>query len=46
MMGKEKKFREDSALIKQPFVKEQDKTVEEYAKENGAEVVKFVRVAV
>ena len=46
MMGKEKKFREESALIKQPFVKDQEKTVEQYAQTGGAEVKSFVRVAV
>ncbi len=46
MIGKEKKFREESALIKQSFVKDQEKTVEQYASENGATVTTFVRVEV
>jgi elongation factor Ts len=46
MMGKEKKFREESALIKQPFVKEQGMTVEEYADKNRASVTGFARAMV
>ncbi|MBI5414297.1 translation elongation factor Ts [Candidatus Peregrinibacteria bacterium] len=46
MMGKERKFREESALIAQAFVKDQQKTVGEYAKQNGAEVKAFARVEV
>lgn len=44
MMGKERKFREESALIKQSFVKDGDKTVEEYLEGNS--VVEFVRMAI
>ena len=44
MAGKEKKFREENALTKQPFVKDPDKTVEQYAGENKVE--NFVRMAV
>lgn len=46
MMGKEKKFREESALIAQPFVKNPSQTVAAYAKEHGAEVVAFARLAI
>jgi elongation factor Ts len=41
MEGKEKKFREEAALIKQSFVKDQEKTVEEYLEGNS--VTKFLR---
>jgi elongation factor Ts len=44
MMGKEKKFREESALMKQSFVKEGDKTVEEYLE--GNTVTEFIRMAI
>ena len=44
MLGKEKKFREENALVKQPFVKDTTKTVEQYL--GGAKVVAYVRVAV
>jgi len=43
MMGKEKKFREDSALLKQAFVKDPDKTIEELLKGADAEIQGFVR---
>lgn len=46
LIGKERKFREENALVKQVFVKDQEKTVEAYAKANGAEVKGFVRVGV
>jgi elongation factor Ts len=46
MAGKEKKFREENALITQAFVKDDQVSVGEYAKQNGAEVVEFVRVAI
>lgn len=46
MKGKEKKFRGEASLISQPFVKDPSKTIEQYAKENGAEVSGFVRLAV
>ncbi len=42
MMGKEKKFREENALIKQAFVKDPSKTVEQYL---GAKVTAYVRLA-
>lgn len=41
MEGKEKKFREESALIKQSFVKDGEKTVEEYLE--GNTVTTFIR---
>jgi elongation factor Ts len=44
MMGKEKKFREESALLKQPFAKDPTQTVEQYLK--GAKVTAYVRFAV
>ena len=42
--GKEKKFREESALLKQAFVKEGEKTVEEYLEDNTVET--FIRKAI
>ncbi len=44
MIGKEKKFREESALLKQPFVKDPTKTVEQYL--SGAKVTGYVRLSV
>lgn len=44
MIGKEKKFREENALVKQPFVKDTTKTVEQHL--GGAKVTAYVRVAV
>lgn len=44
MIGKEKKFREENALLKQPFVKDPGKTVEQFL--GSAKVVKYVRLAV
>ena len=44
MLGKEKKFREENALLKQDFVKEPGTTVEEYLA--GAKVQDYVRLAV
>ncbi len=41
MEGKEKKFRAESALIKQSFVKDQEKTIEEYLE--GNVITSFVR---
>ena len=46
MKGKEKKFRAETALTAQAFVKDPSKTVEQYAKESGAEVVQFLRFAI
>ncbi len=43
MMGKEKKFREESALVKQAFVKDPEKTIEQLLTEAGATVENFVR---
>ena len=42
--GKEKKFREESALLKQAFVKDGEKTVEEYLEDNTVET--FIRKAI
>jgi len=44
MMGKEKKFREESALLKQAFVKDPSQTIEQYL--GDAKVTKYVRVSV
>jgi len=44
MAGKEKKFREEQSLIKQSFIKDQEKTVEEYL--SGNIVNKFIRKAI
>ncbi len=44
MMGKEKKFREEAALIKQSFVKNGEQTVEQYLE--GNTVTSFIRKAV
>ncbi|MEK7218034.1 MAG: translation elongation factor Ts, partial [Patescibacteria group bacterium] len=44
MLGKEKKFREENALVKQPFVKDQNVTVETYL--GGVKVESYVRVVI
>jgi elongation factor Ts len=44
MMGKEKKFREENALLTQPFVKDPSKTVGAYLAD--AKLKKYIRVAV
>jgi len=44
MLGKEKKFREENALLKQAFVKDPTKSVEQYL--GAATVEKYVRLAV
>lgn len=44
MIGKERKFREENALIKQPFVKDPSKTVEQML--GGAKVTGFVRLGI
>jgi elongation factor Ts len=44
MSGKEKKFREENALLKQPFVKDPTKSVEQFLA--GAKVASYVRLAV
>lgn len=46
MLGKEKKYREENALLKQAFVKNPDQTVEQLLKDAGASVKTFVRFAV
>ncbi|MBL4693934.1 translation elongation factor Ts [Candidatus Gracilibacteria bacterium] len=46
MMGKEKKFREDSALLKQDFVKNPDQTIEQLLEAAGATVKESARFAV
>jgi elongation factor Ts len=44
MTGKEKKFREENALLKQAFVKDPTQTVEQYL--GGAGVTAYVRITV
>jgi elongation factor Ts len=44
MLGKEKKFREENALLKQAFVKDSQKTVEQYLE--GAGVSAYVRMSI
>lgn len=46
MLGKEKKYREENALLKQAFVKNPDQTIEQLLKDAGATVKTFVRFAV
>lgn len=46
MLGKEKKFREENALIKQPFVKDAEQTVESVLAAHGATATGFVRIAI
>jgi elongation factor Ts len=46
MMGKEKKFREESALVKQAFVKNPDQTIEELLASGSAKITNFVRFSV
>lgn len=46
MMGKEKKFREENALLKQAFVKDPEKTIEQLVEGAGAKITKFARVFV
>ncbi len=46
MIGKEKKFREENALLKQAFVKNPDKTIEELVDEAGAVIESFIRFQV
>lgn len=43
MMGKEKKFREENALVKQMFVKSPDKSIEQLLNEASAKINSFVR---
>ncbi len=42
MIGKERKFREENALLKQPFVKNPEQTVEQLL--SGAKIQSFVRI--
>lgn len=46
MMGKEKKFREENALIKQAFVKDPEKLIEQILQDANASVNEFVRFEV
>jgi len=43
MMGKEKKFREENALVKQMFVKDPEKSIEQLLTDSSAKVKEFVR---
>jgi len=43
-MGKEKKFREENALVTQEFVKEPGKLISEHL--GGATIVEYIRVSV
>ena len=42
--GRLKKYFEELCLVHQKFVKDSSKTVSEYVKENGGEIVKFYRL--
>lgn len=46
LFGKEKKFREENALLKQAFVKNPEVSVEQFATDNGAKIVSFLRLSV
>ncbi len=46
MMGKEKKFREENALLKQAFVKNPDQKVEELLSAADASIEKFTRFSI
>lgn len=46
LFGKEKKFREENALIKQAFVKDPEKIVEQLLKSDGSSIIDFVRFSV
>jgi len=44
MFGKEKKFREENALMTQPFVKDPSKLVKDLL--GGSDIVEYVRMSV
>jgi elongation factor Ts len=44
--GKEKKFREENALLTQPFVKNPDQSIAEFLQSNGATLVSFVTFSI
>jgi elongation factor Ts len=46
MTGKLRKFRESKSLLKQAFVKDSSKTVEQFLADNKAKIVSFVRLAI
>jgi len=46
LIGKERKFREDNALIKQNFVKNPEVTIEKLLKDASAEIVEYARFSV
>ena len=44
--GRIKKYYKEICLAEQPFIKNGDISVNDYVKNNGGEIVKFVRFAV
>jgi elongation factor Ts len=46
MGGRIKKFLAENSLVEQPFVKNPDQTVGQLMKDNGADLVSFVRLEV
>lgn len=46
MLGKEKKFREENALLKQMFVKDPEKSIEQLLSADNAKIVSYVRFAI
>lgn len=46
MMGKEKKFREENALLTQTFVKDPEKTIQKLLEEADSDIEDFVRFAI
>lgn len=46
MMGKEKKYREENALLKQAFVKNPDVTIEQLLADSGAKINGFTRFSI
>lgn len=44
MLGKEKKFREENSIMKQAFVKDSSKTVEQHLE--GAKITTYVRISI
>lgn len=46
VIGRVQKYLKDICLVNQPFVKNQDQTVEQFVKANGGEIVQFIRLEV
>jgi len=46
LIGKERKFREESALLTQAFVKDSDINVKTYAEKNATKLLSFIRLAI